>query len=394
MLTPELVLTRKRSGRLSVAPLTGKERERALEIAAVVLETARAAESKSRGELAAAWAELGFSGRERKLADGFAKLVEDATELETAAEVDPVALRREVFTRAAAQRAAGGFERAQVLAQAAEAMGIENVEPSLYADLKSEQRVVAVPKLSPESLVQRYQDGSRQAVLLRAVRVTAEVRDASPLAYRALFSKLKFRRLLHRIEPLGDGGYRIVIDGPFSLFDNVTKYGLALALVLPVLEECGSLKLTAELRWGPRREPITFEHEHQGAGGGEAAPLPDEVAELLSAYERMKSPWRAERATEILDLPGVGLCVPDLSFVHEKSGRRVLLEVLGYWSRDAVWRRVELVEKGLSERIVFAVSQRLRVSEEVLDDAEHAALYVYKGVLSARALERRLNALA
>ena len=44
-------------------------------------------------------------------------------------------------------------------------------------------------------------------MLLRAVRVVARVRCASPDAYRALFRKLKFRRLLHRITPLEDGWY-------------------------------------------------------------------------------------------------------------------------------------------------------------------------------------------
>ncbi|MCA9591680.1 MAG: DUF790 family protein [Myxococcales bacterium] len=394
MLTPELVLTRRKGGRLQVATLSAKERARALEVAELVLSAAQAAEGGSRGELKAAWAEIGLSGREKKLFDGFCKLVEDAAELDSEAPVDPVELRRAVFTQAAEARAADAFDRERVLAEAARSFGIEAPESVMYADLKSEHRLVRVPQLSPEALLERYQTGSRQAVLLRAVRVVAEVRGAAPEAYRALFSKLKFRRLLHRIEPLADGGYRITIDGPFSLFDNVTKYGLALALVLPVLEECGSLALEAELRWGPRREPIVFEHRHRGPAEPDAAPLPDEVADLQAAFERLGGPWAAERATEILNLPGVGLCVPDLTFVHAESGRRVHLEVLGFWSRDAVWRRVELVEQGLLERVVFAVSSRLRVSEEVLGDAEHAALYVYKGAMSAKALLRRLDALA
>jgi uncharacterized protein len=65
--------------------------------------------------------------------------------------------------------------------------------------------------------------------------------------------------------------------------------------------------------------------------------------------------------------------------------------VLGYWSRDAVWKRVELCEKGLSQRIIFAVSSRLRVSEEVLGDTSASQLYVYKGALSAREVLRRLG---
>jgi hypothetical protein len=70
-----------------------------------------------------------------------------------------------------------------------------------------------------------------------------------------------------------------------------------------------------------------------------------------------------------------------------------LCEVLGFWNREAVWRRVELVEKGLTTKIVFVVSARLRVSEEVLGDTESAALYVYKGAINPKALQRKLDEL-
>ena len=71
----------------------------------------------------------------------------------------------------------------------------------------------------------------------------------------------------------------------------------------------------------------------------------------------------------------------------------MLCEVLGFWNRAAVWRRIELVEQGLSSKIVFVVSARLRVSEEVLDGADSAALYVYKGAINPRALQRKLDEL-
>jgi hypothetical protein len=66
---------------------------------------------------------------------------------------------------------------------------------------------------------------------------------------------------------------------------------------------------------------------------------------------------------------------------------------MGYWSRAAVWKRVELVQAGLSQRILFAVSARLRVSEAVLDGELPGALYVYKRTMSARAIAERLEEL-
>jgi uncharacterized protein len=214
-----------------------------------------------------------------------------------------------------------------------------------------------------------------------------------PSAYRTLFNKLKFRRLLYRIEP-EDDGYVIELDGPFSLFESVTKYGLQLALVLPQLMECDQLRLQAEIRWGKARQPLSFRFEHRSelAARGDA-PLPDDVARLKSALETKSERYRVQVATEILDQPGVGLCVPDLKLVDTETGEAVYVEVLGYWSREAVWRRVELAEQGLSERVLFAVSSRLRVSEAVLDDYHGACLYVYKGVMSPVQVLKRVDAL-
>jgi predicted nuclease of restriction endonuclease-like RecB superfamily len=230
--------------------------------------------------------------------------------------------------------------------------------------------------------------------LLRATSVVAEVHCANQDAYRQLFQKLKFRKLLYKLERLDDGGYRISIDGPFSLFDAVVKYGLELALVLPALEACDVLELKARVLWGKKRAALNVEHRHvrrRGAVETESV-LRDDVATLLAEFNALGSAWCAKPAQEILELEGFGGCVPDLVFERADSPR-VFLELLGYWSRDAVWRRVELAERGLGERIVFAASSRLRVSEEVLEN-EHAALYVFKGRPGARAIERKLDALA
>jgi predicted nuclease of restriction endonuclease-like RecB superfamily len=102
----------------------------------------------------------------------------------------------------------------------------------------------------------------------------------------------------------------------------------------------------------------------------------------------------------ILELPGVGLSVPDLVFERRPTGKgrsapedRVYLEVMGYWSRDAVWKRVELVQAGLAQRVLFAVSAKLRVSEDVLEGDLPGALYVYKQTMSARSVLERLERL-
>src|SRR5581483_3023829 len=130
---------------------------------------------------------------------------------------------------------------------------VEALERGLYADLRGAQLLRAVRAVDPHALVEGFDLAQAQAVLLRAVRVVCDVRCASAGAYRALFHRLKFLRLLYAIERYADGGYRLTIDGPYSLFESATKYGLQLAMALPVLAACDAFALEAEVRWGRER---------------------------------------------------------------------------------------------------------------------------------------------
>jgi uncharacterized protein len=400
MLTADLVRATCRGGRLHVTPLAGKQRARAQELAAEYLTLAAAHVGFAQHELKEAFAAVEVAPREAKLAAGLIKLIEDACEFEAESPVPPRVLRSELFSlAAAARRAASGdqrFDRAALLERVAapHQLTTAELERALFSDLKSEHRLLRGPTLEAHQLLERYDLAQYQAVLLRAVKITAHIYCANAAGYRDIFRKLKFRRLLFRINRGPDATYRIDIDGPYSLFDSVTKYGLQLALMLPSLLGSDRIALEADLRWGKARSPVSFTLEHQGTRRerDDSARLPDEVATLLDAFQSPRDGWTAQAADTILDLPGVGLCIPDLRFSHP-SGAQVFLEVLGYWSRDAVWQRIELVQKGVAAKLLFAASERLRVSEAVLADHPSGALYVYKSSLSAKAVLERLERL-
>jgi predicted nuclease of restriction endonuclease-like RecB superfamily len=397
VLTAELVNARRRGAELLVAKLGDEGRERALGLAGALCDLFGASIGLSRDDVDAALGAVAAEPRDQRVKDGLTKLLDDRCTWSLAHDLEPEKARRELFGRATLARrslcAGQRFDREAVVGEAATALAVDpaTLEGALYADLRGASVLSAVEAISPAGLVELYERSQAQAVLLRAVRVKVGVRCASPAAARALFRRLKFLGLLHIIAPAKEG-YEITIDGPLSLFESVTKYGQKMALVLPVLEGCEAWTLEADVRWGKARTPLTYR-----ASGGtgraivEDPPMPDEIAALLRAFSELGSAWRAASSQVVLDLPGVGLAVPDLVFTRGRD--QVYFEVLGFWSREAVFRRVDLVEQGLSEKVLFAVSSRLRVSEEVLGDAAPGALYVYKGAMSARAIEERLDRL-
>jgi hypothetical protein len=401
MLTADLVRARRRGGRVEVVPLRPAERERALAAAERYVAAASGAIGGTRAAFESTCDDVPYHPTDYRLVRGLRKLVEDRCVFEMRGDIDPVALRRTVFVRAAAARRtaddAARFEPEPVLAAAAAELGLaeRDARDALFADLKENHVLARFDAIGGAALVAAYETACKQAVLLRAVRVVVTLQRPAARGLRLFFRRLKFHRLLYLATRLPDGACRVEIDGPFSLFRSVTTYGLRLALLLPVLDACGpGWELDADILWGPERRPATFHLEgapvEDAARGDER--LPDEVARLRDRFRQMKTPWVVEVAHALLDLPGVGLCVPDLVFTHRDTGRRVYFEALGFWSREAVWRRVDLVNAGLPHPIVFAVSSRLRVSEEVLDRKLPGQLYVYKGAISARAVEERLDA--
>jgi uncharacterized protein len=402
VLTADLVNARRRGAELRLVTLDAAGRERARDLAGALVAIAAAHVGRTREDLVAALSAVEAGPREHRLRDGLVKLIEDRCDFDAGGDADPEAIRREVFTRASATRAALGvadrFDRGAVLAEVARERGLsaDAIESALFADLRGSHLLVAFDKLSAPALVDAYERAQAQAVLLRAVRVKVDVYCASAHVLRALFRRLKFLRLLHTVSRHAEG-HRIVIDGPFSLFESITKYGLQLALVLPALEGCDRWRLEADIRWGKERTPLVFRLAGEStSAGATAVPLPDEVEALVRSFRSLDTPWRVSANTQILDLPGVGLSIPDLVFERKAAGaprERVYLEVMGYWSRAAVWKRVELVRAGLAERILFAVSAKLRVSEDVLDGDLPGALYVYKQTISARTVAERLERL-
>lgn len=414
MLGADRVHARRRGTELKLVRLDDKARPRAEAMAGALCAAFAACVGGTRVELEQALADAGTGfdrgASDRRMLDGLAKLLDDtATWDGVAGDLDPVEVRRVVFEIASALRRNGAFDRTRALEKASEVLehAPEEVDAALYSDLRGAQRLIAAPPLTAKSLVEQWERAQAQAVLLRAVRLEVHVACTSAGAYRALFHRLKFLRLLYEVHKVPadekwpssprKGGHRIVVEGPFSMFESVTKYGLKLALMLPFLESTDAFHLSADVRWGAARTPLTFKLEGGTSSAGrkgafEPLPLPDEVETLVSRFRALDSGWSVEPAPEFIELPGIGLCIPDLAFTHA-NGTRVFLEVLGFWSREAVFRRIELVERGLPHKIIFAASKRLRVREDLLEEGQPSALYVYKGTMSARVVLEKLERL-
>jgi predicted nuclease of restriction endonuclease-like RecB superfamily len=360
-----------------------RENQNWLEVAESLLVVFREGVGMTRGEIETEIDELVGEGLATLVHRGLAKVLEDRAEFEVVADVAPETVREKVFTAAAKFRAslpsAGHrrpFLRDTVLKSVAQELGIEPeaVSVSLFADLKDENRLLKFDDLSAQRLIDRYNVALAQAVLLRSTLVRLEVRGEKPARYRQLFRRLKFHRLLYKVEGDMRQGYVFHIDGPLSLFAATNRYGLQMAMFLPSVLHCNEFRLDAELRWGPRRDPRSFHLESADGLISHLADtgtyVPPEIQAFLDRFRQVAPAWEVTEATEVLELGREGVWVPDLRFVHKATGLDVFAEVVGFWKRASLERLLRLLPRFGPPRYVLAISDRLKVDEEALETLE------------------------
>lgn len=340
--------------------------------------------------------ELLGSGTDFLLHRALAKLLLDRCEFATASEIEPEALRQDLFTAAAAhyrrpmaEGEAFSFDRDSVVAAVADRLALTapQVETGLYADLKGEQVLDSWQPCDAEWLLDRYNVALAQGVLLRATKLRLRVQEASASRQRELFRRIKFFRLLHRIQGVGDHTWVIDLDGPLSVFKASGKYGLQMANFLPTLMHFDRWSLEAQVAWGKKRRAAKFKLASDAGLKATSAPLkgqwqPPELEWFPEQFDKLASEWSVSTEADLVVVGGQSVVIPDFVFQHA-DGRRVSMEVLGFWRRGSLERRLDELRRGATKQILLAVSKQLLTEDDDLSDLP-VEVYVFRQTPIAR----------
>ena len=401
MLTVDLVKVRRKAGRLQPLWLQGRACEQWMPLAAELIELFQRAKGMTVAELEASIAACVRDASDPVRAAGLVKLLRDRCELEEADPALAEQARRLVFERAAQERRSLGMkevlDRATLMSSCAHAAGstAAELEARLFSDLPGAQRVIGFKPIGAAALLQHYNLALAQGVLLRASQVRIELAPCPAVRLRELFRALKFRRLMHQVSGSASEGYRLVIDGPMSLFESTQRYGLQLAMLLPTLVAGEGWELRADVIWGRDRSPLRFELSWRDGLATDHAAVdePEELELLERTFSKIGSGWVVRRQATVFDIRGKGVFVPDLVFEQVATGRVVYLEVFGTWSRAAVFQRLELLDSSFPGQVILAVSRKLRVSEQAADETFPGRILVYSQSIRAHAVRQLLEQL-
>lgn len=290
--------------------------------------------------------------------------------------LDPAMLRQRVF-ECSAQTVPSPPTSVQILNQLADALSRElerevspeQIRAGMYADLPDNHILTQFDAPTPEALLHRYNLSQAQGVLYRASHVTITAHRNNPGEYKLLFRYMKLFGLMAYIEGDADHGFTLTIDGPASLFKPSTRYGLALAKMLPALLHVTRWHLTATLvprSTSPYTPPLARYSladqcgliTHYPPGKPHDSMIEQAFAER---WQRTKTEWHLEREVDLIPLPG-SVMVPDFRLVHP-DGRAFLFEIVGYWRPEYLRKKFSQVRRAARDDLILAVSERLNLDK-------------------------------
>ncbi|MFB2935018.1 DUF790 family protein [Aerosakkonemataceae cyanobacterium BLCC-F154] len=399
MLPSELLIHRQ-SGE-SIIPKRLKIDDRNLEIATDLISCFEENVGKTQGNLDKQLLELEGDSPDYRLKRGFAHLLKSSfATFEIVSPLEPQELRQRVFTLSA-QSIPNPLASQRVLNNLADRLTQElnkevtsqQIRTGLYADLQENRILTQFDPPAPEDIIHRYNISQVQGVFYRASQIIINAHRNVPGEYKLLFRYLKLFQLMAYIEGDADHGFTITIDGPTSLFKASTRYGLAIAKLIPALLHVTKWSLSATLQtkdiYSGKQKTGRFTLNsdcglvtHYPPGKPYDSML---EAGFANRWDSLKTDWVLEREVDLIPIPG-SVMIPDFRLVHP-DGRTYLLEIVGYWRPEYLQKKFAQARKAECDNLILAVSERLNLEKAGVKVSNTPAKIVwFKDKLSPKAV--------
>ncbi|PIG92021.1 DUF790 family protein [Gloeocapsopsis sp. IPPAS B-1203] len=347
-----------------------------LELATDLIACFQESIGNSQGELNERLQDFEGDSPDYRIKRGLAHLLKGLCEFEVVSPLEPQVLRERVF-KVAAQTVPSRFNSQQTLTNLALQLSqelqreviAEEIRVGLYADLAENKILTSFDAPTPEELLHRYNLSQVQGIFYKASHLIINAHRNVPGQYKLLFRYLKLFQLMAYIEGDAEHGFTITIDGPTSLFSPSTRYGLAIAKLIPALLHVTKWSLSATLQfrdfytnnWKTGRFNLDSECglvSHYPTGKTYDSML---EASFVDRWESLKTNWVLEREVDLIPIPG-SVMIPDFRLVHP-DGRIFLLEIVGYWRPEYLQKKFSQVRRANCDNLILAISERLNLEK-------------------------------
>ncbi len=337
--------------------------------------------------------------RNKRFATALTKLLDDRSEFSSLSQLDFPALRKELFTASAALlKGNGPLPQGCSWQNALKTQYPDNPllqTGQLYGDLPENDCLLKFDEPTPWQLLQRYNLGLVQAILLSAKTMVITVGATDAPKLRRLCQYLRFFQLLADVheaavpdEATDEEGVplrwlRMEVDGPAAILEQGRRYSMQLATFFPAVCTMPRWKLMAVIDWDGQELLLQLDQNshlqcpyHQFS-----ACLPEEIKLFQEHFRETDSDWMLVEDTPFLKVGGKELVFPDFSFRKKKSRTTIHLELFHRWHPNGLRERLEWLQKHPKTPLVIGVERGLLKRTEINDLLENSEYFQKFGFL-------------
>ena len=277
----------------------------------------------------------------------------------------------------------------------------QNIADIMWSDLEDNQILDKFDTIDANSLVGWYNLSLIQTLLFSCTKLEFSISGGSN--WKRILRTVKRLGLMYYLQEegegrdgvggMGDQERKIVcsLEGPSSLFRLTDRYGTALARLLPsIIMKSDAGKPSWEIHaWVARRtfdgqrtlyefklsdkeahfllsDPSYYQYTSTSSSGGSGnyfdSAVEEKFARRFGAVSEQIG-WRLIREPDPLIVSGGKALIPD--FMFEKYGRKVYLEIVGFWTPEYLERKL----KKLADIILANENAKKIAASRVTDTA-------------------------
>lgn len=321
------------------------------------------------------------SKHDYKLVRGFCTLLERRCVFKGTSSLDSVYVRKAVFEEASRRGfALTDFERSDIINSVASKLGVSanDAEEAMWSDLEENMALEKFDPIDANDLIGWYNLSLMQTLLFNCTKFEFYVHGG--MNWKRVLRDVKRLGLMYYLEQNAEGSELVCsLDGPLSLFKLTDRYGTSIAKLLPsivssvkwhvhawIVRRTMSGKKVFEFEMSDANAPyLNLGNQYQYTEQKENTDrIYDSTVEERFArkFEQFGTGWKLVREPDPIIADGKAL-IPD--FALEKYDRRVYLEIVGFWTKEYLERKLHKLIASAAKKIdvLVAVNEELACSK-------------------------------
>ena len=356
MLPSNLLLVYKRKG--EIQPRYAKLSDENLKAATQLIEKYATHIGVKKKVLTAFVNELENQGYDYRFIRALSLLLDRKSHFTCNSKINPADLRKKIFQLTQQYGIpTTPTKRQQILQLVASetSQTITDLDEQLYADLDAELFLENFDSPTPIELLQQYNLSLTQTLLFESSELTFNASGN----WQQILYYVKRLGLIYELSP---SDFSVKIDGPSSLFKLNKRYGTNIAKLLPIILTNHKWTINAKIIWQYTNEICNFNIDStKHSPLLQTQHLPpvtyDSTDEenFANHFKAVHSGWTLKREPEPI-IAGNQVLIPDFSL--EKSGLKIYLEIVGFWTEEYLRRKAEKLGK-VDKKMIIAVRETL-----------------------------------